>query len=533
MLAAVSRSRLLLAGIVVFAIAVAWLIRFGTDDAYISFVYARNLVRGDGLTWYGDAVEGYTNFLWVLWSAAGIALGADPLVWAWTASLAALGAAVIATYGIVRARGGGEITALCATALVATSYSFLAFGTAGLETMTQTALLAIATWQVERLRRGEIAARRLAVLSVVCALALWTRLDSGVVIVVLGVALAPRLGRDPRRWAVALVPAVILVGGWLAWKLVYYGDVLPNTFHAKVGWSTTALAQGASYVGAFLHAYLIWPILVLAIGAAVARRAFTPRLPAAIVGVWFAYVVAVGGDFMEFRFIVPVLPPLFVLIAELATAELPASLPGPRPRAVVLVAILGSLSLRHAASFDGAADHTIDSVRMLGRFYGRVPDGDWGRLGRPLHDALAGSGASLACNGAGVIPYFADLPTVDQLGLNDRWVAENGARPPASFARPGHQRFATLAYLESRKVTFVIGSPTLVERGELPTLRGDNLKPLVDVWLGAGSVPIRSLTAVAAPIDDRQALLMWYLTPTPAITARIRAAGWEMKELGQ
>src|SRR5215470_5960184 len=118
MLVAVTRSRLLLAGIVVFAIAVAWLIRFGTDDAYISFVYARNLVRGDGLTWFGDAVEGYTNFLWVVWSAVGIALGADPLVWAWAASLAALGAAVVATHGIARERGGSAITAICAAALV-------------------------------------------------------------------------------------------------------------------------------------------------------------------------------------------------------------------------------------------------------------------------------------------------------------------------------------------------------------------------------------------------------------------------------
>jgi hypothetical protein len=46
----VARSRLVLAGIVVVALGVAWLIRWGTDDAYISFVYARGLVRGEGLT---------------------------------------------------------------------------------------------------------------------------------------------------------------------------------------------------------------------------------------------------------------------------------------------------------------------------------------------------------------------------------------------------------------------------------------------------------------------------------------------------
>src|SRR5688572_25266220 len=46
----------------------AWAYRFLTDDAFISFRYARNLARGAGLVFNpGEApVEGYTNFLWVL-----------------------------------------------------------------------------------------------------------------------------------------------------------------------------------------------------------------------------------------------------------------------------------------------------------------------------------------------------------------------------------------------------------------------------------------------------------------------------------
>ena len=49
------------------------------DDAFISFRYARNLVEGHGLVWNpGEAVEGYTNFLWVLLMAAGIGAGVEP-----------------------------------------------------------------------------------------------------------------------------------------------------------------------------------------------------------------------------------------------------------------------------------------------------------------------------------------------------------------------------------------------------------------------------------------------------------------------
>src|SRR2546428_487360 len=54
-----------------------------TDDAYISFRYADNLVHGRGLVFnVGERVEGYSNFLWTLWCALGIRLGYAPEAWA-------------------------------------------------------------------------------------------------------------------------------------------------------------------------------------------------------------------------------------------------------------------------------------------------------------------------------------------------------------------------------------------------------------------------------------------------------------------
>ena len=53
--------------------------RFIGDDAFISFRYARNWVEGNGLVWNaGEAVEGYTNFLWVVVMAAGLGAGVAP-----------------------------------------------------------------------------------------------------------------------------------------------------------------------------------------------------------------------------------------------------------------------------------------------------------------------------------------------------------------------------------------------------------------------------------------------------------------------
>src|SRR3954471_19464566 len=52
---------------------------FVTDDAYISFVFSRNLAEHGELTFnLGQPVEGYTNFLWTLVLGLGMVVGAPP-----------------------------------------------------------------------------------------------------------------------------------------------------------------------------------------------------------------------------------------------------------------------------------------------------------------------------------------------------------------------------------------------------------------------------------------------------------------------
>src|SRR5258706_2501582 len=52
---------------------------FVTDDAFISFVYSRNLAEHGQLVFnLGEHVEGYTNFLWTVVLAALYKLGLQP-----------------------------------------------------------------------------------------------------------------------------------------------------------------------------------------------------------------------------------------------------------------------------------------------------------------------------------------------------------------------------------------------------------------------------------------------------------------------
>ena len=56
-------------------------INWTCDDSFISFRYADNLARGQGPVFNeGEHVEGYSNFLWVLFLAGGRLTGLPPLI---------------------------------------------------------------------------------------------------------------------------------------------------------------------------------------------------------------------------------------------------------------------------------------------------------------------------------------------------------------------------------------------------------------------------------------------------------------------
>lgn len=524
----------------------AWFGRFVQDDAFISFTYARNLARGDGLTWFGTRVEGYTNPLWVLWLATGLRLGAEPVAWAWLGSLVSFAATLAATRRLARGLFDRALPGLLPVLFLVANYTFLAYGTGGLETMTQTALLAWAAVGSARLAgpggTGAGAGREVPVAAasgLLLALAVLCRPDSalpGAILLAPAVAGLVRRRARPAVWAALLLPAGLLLGGWLAWKAAYYGSLLPNTFRAKTGVTPALAANGARYVLRFLHAYLLWPFLAVGLAAVLwrrraRRRGLGPAL--AIVVSWCVYLVLVGGDFMEFRLLVPVLPFLALLLAHLVADGL-AALPGARREPVVLltVAVLGAASVRHALTFrTQTPDHTLDAVPWLADFYDVYPGRDWRTVGQNLGERLAGTEAVLALDAVGAIPYYSGLRTVDQLGLTDAWVAGHGLRSDAAYPRPGHQRHAPLSYLRERGVNFVIGHPTVVPLDLFASVGNDpRWYDLACDWvrrtLPLDPAPVGEVILVLVPVRPGEGLVTWYLMRTARLDATIAAGGW-------
>ena len=245
---------LLLAGLAAGAHAGAatWL----CDDAFISFRYAENLAQGNGLVFNpGEHVEGYTNFLWTVLLAGGIRLGLAPEALSTTLGLLAFaGTTLVLAAAGRRTAGAGDRAWVPAAALcwLGLGHARL-FATSGLETSLFTLLFtagAVLAIQAERPRHWVS-------LGLVAALATLTRPEGGLLLLATAAVAGTSGPGRGRALLLGLGPAAALLGPWVAWKLSFYGDLLPNTWHAKAG-GGASWTQGARYVGLYLRT---WPLV--------------------------------------------------------------------------------------------------------------------------------------------------------------------------------------------------------------------------------------------------------------------------------
>ena len=430
---------------------------------------------------------------------------------------------------------------LVATLGFATNFSVHSFATGGLATMAQAALVLATFRSAQRCWDAPAGPLRHFVLaSVSAALSLLVRLDSAVLLAPIGVWLLVSLrsvDRARRRDAVvgALAPVTVIVGVWFIWKFFYYGSVIPNSFWAKLtgdGW----VASGALQWGRFLLWYMGGPLLALfAIQVAVAGTAPRGRdralwwVVGGLLASSFAYLTLIGGDFMEFRFLVPVAAYIYLALALLLDSGCARF--GVRGRGVVAafsVGVIGLQSYVHSVTFLTDPDLQMDGIHQLGDFYGRYPDGAWDRIGSALAREFAGTDAVIAVSAAGAIPYYSRLESVDLWGLNDRTIPTLGG--VADFYRPGHRYRATIGYLRDRGVHLIIGDPALLTLDEL---RRSQMPVLLRSW-AAMAMPVHLLCSeelfvVAMPVEPDTRLLLWVLQSSPALERVIH--GWEQWRL--
>jgi arabinofuranosyltransferase len=525
------RRTALTVGLYVVAVAAAWAVRFVQDDAFITYRFSRNLARGDGLVFNpGDRVEGYTNFLWTVVHALPEKFGWSTPVFSQILGIATLVAALAGSLRLARRLLGTEERALWAGVVLVATMTFIGYGTGGLETMLQTALVTwIAVLVLGPDATAEVTTQARLGAGVLAGLAVLTRLDSAVLV---AAWFAVYLWREWRRSegriapvatrvAHLAAPGLLLVVPWLWWKLEYYGDLLPNTFYAKSAANPLVpMAVGVFYLLLFFFSYAAF--LLVGRWRSLGRDFRSLDGAAAALGVaavWMVYVVLVGADFMEFRFLVPVLP-VFAILASFLLDHF-----RDRRRQMALLSVLLVFSLAHRVFPNGV--YPVLSFSELSHWPNESAT-TWLAMGETLAEAFPGGldepGQPLiAVAPLGVISYFSDLPTVDMLGLSDREVAREGRPFPLYY--PGHVRMADVDYLIERDVALVVGQPSWEkvdpDRSSYRLSEVVRFYPVADL----NDLPTDA-EVIEIPLTEDKVWRVIYLTRHDRVDEAIAANGW-------
>jgi hypothetical protein len=451
---------------------------FVTDDAYITFVYSRNLAEHGQPTFnLGDPVEGTTTFLWMVLLAVPMLVGIPPEVSSRVFGVGfGIGTLFLAFRLTERLLGPRDEVranpfAYVPSLLLALSSGFACWSSGGLETALFTFLVtAVIDGYVEALERPRVLQR----VGVLLALAAMTRPEGLLLAAILGVhRVILNVARD-RRWLpnvdewLCVASFLALWAPWFAWRWWYYGWPFPNTYYVKAGGAPPPKYMerlhdaGLYYIGLWARQLGLWFASPLLVAGAIVWRPRTARfvfvtLAVPLAAAYLYYVVGVGGDFMGLhRFILP----LFVIVAILVAlgldqlaALVPARfrLPAAATLTAALVCAFGwsQLRLTHRSLHPPRgkmADHGIDSPAYLIAY-----TENRAAIGRAMRDCFRADDFSIV-GGAGAQPYFGRMRGIDVFGLVSERIAHEVA---PHNPRPGHNKWGPDKLLAEHDPEFV------------------------------------------------------------------------------
>ena len=396
------------------------------DDAWIHFQFARNLARGDGLSFNpGHPTSGSTAPLWTLLLAVAYFVGGDFPVAGQLLSGACFLAALAATYALGKRLTGSRWAAWLAGAVVAINGRLVWAGLSALETCLFAALslLAISAHLSDRaaLRQAQGDARhyrlRTAALFGLAALAR----PEGYLLFTL--ALADFLfaltiqGDEPwrARWRrLPILPTLLfaaIVLPYLLFSLHTSGHLLPNTYHAKAIVNLLPdrdfLSVAARYL--ILDNPLLLPFYLFGLILLIEHA---PLLSLWSIGLPLAYAFLRAVLYQHGRYLIPLIPCNAIIgVVGLLEARRLAAQRGLRWRgSQTTIAVLVSLLVVGGTGWrlPEMAHFYTRNVNEINKMH--VALGHWVAEHTPP-DAI------LALNDIGAITYISERPVVDLAGL--------------------------------------------------------------------------------------------------------------------
>lgn len=277
------------------------------DDAYITFRSVEQLFAGNGPRWNPqERVQVFSSPLWYGCLAVARVVSRD----AFLNAIVVSGLLTAGTLVALRRAAGGPLPWAVAMLMLAASNAFFDFTSSGLENPLGYLLLTLLVADSFALASdAQTRSSRVWRVAIFAGLLMVTRHDLSLL------ALPPaayafavyrrKLSGRTQRWFLAWLLGPILL--WTLFSLFYYGAPFPNPAYAKLSTGIPVRefwVQGMKYLYVTLRYDPISAVaIVLGVAMMLARGGGAVRAVAVGVVVNLLYVVHIGGDFMQGRFL--------------------------------------------------------------------------------------------------------------------------------------------------------------------------------------------------------------------------------------
>jgi hypothetical protein len=394
------------------------------DDAFISFRYAENLAKGNGLVFNpGERVEGFSNFLWVMALALFNLIGFVPLVISKGLSFLILLILIFLTYRTARSYSLSQIPSIFCSLGVALSSGLAYYAMSGLETVFYAFLLLFAVYLNQKSESGSNQKYLYLLFGILAAAAL-TR-PEGILFLLFTSAyqvikkITAKTGPPIKTLITAQGPFYLIYGFFILFRYLYYSELLPNTYYAKPQGTFVEPGLSAFYTNltkALLSgSFLLIPILFLLIKRRYLKKFSYPIFFCLIQLGFMSYT----GDWMSFgRFFLPVLPLSLILFFAITDPSTNSQSSSPNRSTMLGISIAILILFAAANIFQAvrAQAHKQDYPYLVMNTSGLTQTGKW------LNEKLP-EDTRIATKRQGAVPFYSKKRSIDILGLTEKNIA--------------------------------------------------------------------------------------------------------------
>jgi tetratricopeptide (TPR) repeat protein len=412
------------------------------DDSYITFRYIQNFLDGKGFVFNpGERVEGYTNFLWMIILTPFAYLGVDIVNLSRYLGVLSACIAIFFVFKMSRFifKENEWYMALLPCLLLASNSSFAYWSTSGMESAFFVMMVSIA---------GYFHLTREKWMLVPAVLSTLIRPEG---FLVFGIFLVHGYffrNKDLRRSAFLLLFFLLMLAPYLIFKLIYYGDLIPNTFYAKTGFSLEYLKRGLYYFWFFLKHYGLFGLLYVLPLYSYKTMEGKQKFIFLMVYIYTLYIVLVGGDvLLAHRFFLPVLP-FFYILLTLTLLDLYKKFKLERLKGEISLVLIVALCTANFFLPRNYVNYAQNNEKL---FISKMTG-----YGRLLREKF-GAHISIATTTIGAVSYFSRVTVIDMLGLTDSYIANNPEDIPGISSIWREKKF-NAEYVLSRDPDFIMFS---------------------------------------------------------------------------